>query len=360
MTKRNLFSYKNYILFGIGNQSKGTYELLKKNGKIYLFDSSEDKWGKTPSYCSLVINNPNKIKEYWTEDTAVVVSSIYNQYEIAKDIVEKWNIPKEYVYSYTSEYYEKNIYDLENIEKNISEIEKCYRLIADKESQQYYENSLKLRIYRDPLLIQENIFCKSKGEYGEQVTIKEDDVFIDCGAYTGDTAEYYYNKTRGNCLIHALEPFDNSYHEMKRRIERLGAEKQIIPYHCAVSNEIRNDYICYDEDEFDMGMHIKTETEKAKKKSEEISVINLDSLICKIDKVDYIKMDIEGEEEMALLGGKKMISLYEPKLMISAYHKVSDFWRLPIMIKEINPKYKIYVGHEPGVSLEMEYYCVVK
>ena len=56
---------------------------------------------------------------------------------------------------------------------------------------------------------------------------------------------------------------------------------------------------------------------------------------------------------------KDIIRNKAPELMISGYHKLSDFWEIPLLIKKINPAYKIYVGHAPGVSTELEYYCTV-
>ena len=44
--------------------------------------------------------------------------------------------------------------------------------------------------------------------------------------------------------------------------------------------------------------------------------------------------------------------------MISAYHRIEDFWELPEKIWDIDKKYNIYVGHAPNVSTELEFYCI--
>lgn len=66
-----------------------------------------------------------------------------------------------------------------------------------------------------------------------------------------------------------------------------------------------------------------------------------------------------GEEKAALVGGGHVIKKNNPKLMISGYHKIEDLWEIPETIWKINENYKIYVGHAPGVSMELEFYCAV-
>lgn len=60
-------------------------------------------------------------------------------------------------------------------------------------------------------------------------------------------------------------------------------------------------------------------------------------------KPTYIKMDIEGAEQEALKGCRKIIQTYKPKLAICIYHKPDDLFEIPAMIKEMNPQYKLYV-----------------
>ncbi len=64
-----------------------------------------------------------------------------------------------------------------------------------------------------------------------------------------------------------------------------------------------------------------------------------------IDRVDFIKMDIEGAEVNALAGGQATIKKHLPKLAICAYHKKDDFYRIPSLIRQIDAGYKFYLDH---------------
>jgi hypothetical protein len=74
-----------------------------------------------------------------------------------------------------------------------------------------------------------------------------------------------------------------------------------------------------------------------------IEVASIDDTI-KSD-VTFIKMDIEGAEYQAIIGAGKIIKRCKPKLAISIYHNPNDLWELPILIHNINPKYKFYLRH---------------
>ena len=61
--------------------------------------------------------------------------------------------------------------------------------------------------------------------------------------------------------------------------------------------------------------------------------------------VTFIKMDIEGAEYNALVGGKELIKRYHPKLAICVYHKPEDIIDIPKLILELNSNYKFYLRH---------------
>lgn len=76
----------------------------------------------------------------------------------------------------------------------------------------------------------------------------------------------------------------------------------------------------------------------------EIQVVDLDSA-AKGEEVSFIKMDIEGAEERALLGAKRIIMEQKPKLAICVYHKKEDIIELPALVLAMRPDYKLAFRH---------------
>ncbi|MDR2574533.1 MAG: FkbM family methyltransferase [Desulfovibrio sp.] len=81
--------------------------------------------------------------------------------------------------------------------------------------------------------------------------------------------------------------------------------------------------------------------------SVECDFISIDEFVKsnKLNRVDYIKLDVEGAELNALKGSIETISKFKPKLAISLYHKWEDIFHIPLFLNEICENYKFYIGH---------------
>jgi FkbM family methyltransferase len=88
--------------------------------------------------------------------------------------------------------------------------------------------------------------------------------------------------------------------------------------------------------------------------------ITLDEFILKnrIEKIDFIKSDIEGAESFVLKGATKLLKKFKPKLAISIYHSKSDFVNIVRQISDLNLGYKFYLGHASMYSSETVLFCI--
>jgi FkbM family methyltransferase len=62
-----------------------------------------------------------------------------------------------------------------------------------------------------------------------------------------------------------------------------------------------------------------------------------------LERVDYIKMDVEGAELNVLRGAAHTIERFAPKLAIAAYHKDDDLVRIPDAIAAFDAEYRFYL-----------------
>ncbi|OAV67388.1 methyltransferase, FkbM family [Bacteroidales bacterium Barb6XT] len=78
-------------------------------------------------------------------------------------------------------------------------------------------------------------------------------------------------------------------------------------------------------------------------KSEKIAITTLDKFVKEnnIEKVDFIKADIEGAERDMLRGATNVLKTFAPKLAICTYHLLDDPEVLEKIILEANPDYKV-------------------
>jgi FkbM family methyltransferase len=79
-------------------------------------------------------------------------------------------------------------------------------------------------------------------------------------------------------------------------------------------------------------------------KLDEIPVLPLDEIVgdLKLDRVDFIKMDIEGAERYALEGAAKSIARFKPRMAICTYHLADDLQVIPAIVKRAQPSYQIH------------------
>jgi FkbM family methyltransferase len=61
-----------------------------------------------------------------------------------------------------------------------------------------------------------------------------------------------------------------------------------------------------------------------------------------IQKVDFIKMDIEGAEREALKGASELLRAYRPRVMLDAYHRSDDDVVLPAILKAARSDYRMH------------------
>jgi FkbM family methyltransferase len=77
-----------------------------------------------------------------------------------------------------------------------------------------------------------------------------------------------------------------------------------------------------------------------------------------LERVDFIKMDVEGAEQLALEGSAETIASHQPKLAICAYHEPDDLWQIPLLITRLNPHYRLYLDHYTNHLEETVIYAV--
>ena len=86
-----------------------------------------------------------------------------------------------------------------------------------------------------------------------------------------------------------------------------------------------------------------------------VNTISIDQI--ENDKIDFIKLDIEGAEYKALLGAEKTIKKNKPVIAVCVYHNQSDFFRIPQLLISYNPNYQIYFRHyTQGVCESVMYF----
>ena len=88
----------------------------------------------------------------------------------------------------------------------------------------------------------------------------------------------------------------------------------------------------------------------------EAPLTTIDKLVAelKLERVDYIKLDIEGAERRALAGAKNTLAKYHPRMAVCVYHLSDDVEAIPQAARKAWPGYR----HECGPCLVNQAFIV--
>ena len=165
------------------------------------------------------------------------------------------------------------------------------------------------------------------------------DVVIDCGAGTGDTTMWLAHLAgpEGRVLGYEFSPGNIALFERNLKINPTVAPRVTLVPHPAGA---KSGTVVHFGDN-------ATGSRIGRGSAHEASTLSIDDLVDreKLDRVDLIKMDIEGSEGDALKGAMRTISRFRPKLAICAYHRLDDLWVLPQLIRMLNPTYRLFLDH---------------
>ncbi len=146
----------------------------------------------------------------------------------------------------------------------------------------------------------------------------KDDVFFDVGANLGQYIIRIKRKYKTGVMIYAFEPFINNYNILSDYI--LNKYKNVKIENFAISDVEGIDVLyipLIDNIEIDTQASIDYENRKKyynEFKTQEIRKVTIDNYILANDipKIDYLKVDTEGNDEKVILGALKSINIFKP------------------------------------------------
>lgn len=330
------------VIWGTGQTAE--HFLMKKglfkNDEIVAFvDNDKNMWNKI--FAEKKVLPPMDLNKL-LYDKIIICVQVENR--IREQLIYDIKVPKDKIED-ISEIEYKYIYKLENKYKNskdkdIIDTISCFKSCGLQIFGNYFPKTKKYKVYRDeknnPFVTYENkriyyppLFNFDK--YGENeylpdifyeqysgsphlyvsdnTTIPNESIVIDAGACEGNFTIRFIDKIKKAYLIES-DP---------KWVECL--EKTFCAYKDKVV--ICNKFLSrYDSDK----------------------TITIDSLVGD-EKIDFLKIDIEGAEIDALLGAKKVLSKNDVKCSICSYHKMNDEENIKFIMESLGYKTNVSKGY---------------
>ncbi|AXG71342.1 methyltransferase FkbM domain protein [Kordia sp. SMS9] len=181
---------------------------------------------------------------------------------------------------------------------------------------------------------------KDISRYETFYTVKKDDVVIDAGANHANLSIYYGKKVGVGGKVFAFEPDKINIAEMEANISlNAGVENIHIQEELIWNENTKLEF--FEAGSVSSSIHYKPENANAILKD----AITIDAFQKRenLDRLDFIKMDIEGAEIEAMDGLVEVLEKFKPNFAIASYHWVNDeqtYKKIEAFFKEKNYPYK--------------------
>lgn len=189
-------------------------------------------------------------------------------------------------------------------------------------------------------------FIQKQYEYSvgnTRIGVDAGDTVIDCGGCWGDTMLLFANMSAPNGKVFVYEFIPGNLEVIQKNLALNPAlEPSITILENPVWSKSRQQVYYTDN-----GAASTVSFNAFEGYAGMAETLSIDDLVKNkgLQKVDFIKMDIEGAEYEALKGAAHTIATHRPKLAVAVYHKPQDFDEIPRYIHQLVPEYRFYLKH---------------
>lgn len=325
---------KGIVIWGVSTSAAFLVKNAKKlNSRweiIHIVDNDNSKWGN--EFEGFIIENPDIIAQF-VNDVVVLICSMHTC-EIAKQL-ETMGIKNYYSDFWMNTPIRVSYEQLVPVD----ETKWIKSIVCDEESKRVIDGIVEKREKNIMDYTDIKYFGKSEYFINEFWTPQTggNEVFIDGGGYTGDTVEEFIKWTKGDYkAIYCFEPEAGKHKIIEDQLWKWGGKVHLYKKGL-YDKETVLEFVEGD------GLHSGKIVEANSQNTVEIETAVLDNIVA--ERVTFLKFDIEGAELAALEGARRIITNDKPRLAICIYHKLDDLWKIPRLILQMVPEYKIKIRH---------------
>lgn len=349
--ERLMKTEKPIVMYGMGDGAEKILSVMEEKGIRPAEFMASDEFVRGHSFHGYRVKKLSEIEEQYDDFLLVICfgSELPEVMERVTALSEKYEtvVPDVPVVG-------GGLFDGAFLTAHESELKEVRSLFADERSLEVFGALLRYRYTGDLSVLR--AAESEKSEALSLLRIGTNEIYMDLGAYDGDTVEEFLAFTKKRFeKIYAVEPNRRNYAKMRRRLYSLGSGV-FTHLNAAVTEE--DGPVTFARRSGRGSALADGNPALRKERTETVDGRSVDSIL-KGSRATLIKYDVEGSEEAALRGSAETIRKYKPRLIVSLYHRTEDYITLPLLIHELNPAYKLYLRHHPYIpAWDTNLYCI--
>ncbi|MBR6782143.1 MAG: FkbM family methyltransferase [Clostridia bacterium] len=364
------------LLYGMGNGADKILTVCSAYGIPVADFFASDGFVRGHSFHGrVVLSFAEARKKYGEENMIVLLSFASSRPEVLEAIERVANICEIYIPDVPV--CGTELFNTEFYESHKEEITTARNLFADEESRRVYDGIIEYKLTGRMDILRATESSPAEA-YRSILHAEAFRIAADLGAYNGDSIRDLRLYAPHLQTVIALEPDRRNFRklgEYATALREAGDTLDLHPIqagawsHTAMltfqASGNRNAGIADTPAEARGHILPSTNHNPYFGKTAEVPVTALDTVCADVlpggTHLDYIKYDVEGAEAEALIGSRRIIERHTPALLVSAYHRSADLFRLPLLVHELNPRYKLYLRRMAGVpAWDINLYAVTQ
>lgn len=330
---------KPIVLYGMGNGADKILNWCEEHGVKVQGVFASDEFVRGQAFRGFKVERYADIKARLGEELLVVIAFASERPEVLERFAQL-AAEQETLAPHLPLFEESETVSLAWLAKHAEALQDVYERLADEQSRKVFANTLNYKLSGKINYLFE-CTTKREADLRELIAPSQEECYLDLGAYNGDTIQELGRLANWQWQqVVAVEPDRRNC----RKLRVLAEELQ----QCGLAVEVHEAGIWDRKGEIsfsDSGGRQSTFVGAAKRV---VPVTTIDAVAAGRP-ISYIKMDVEGAEVQALQGGAMTIAMCQPKLFVAAYHYDADLFRLPQMLWQLVPAYKLYLRKHPYV-----------
>lgn len=332
---------KPVLIYGTGNGADKILDELQRLGIPVSGIFASDGFVRNRTFRGFPVMGYTQAKEQFG-DFLTLISFGSQREEVIENFI-KISRERE-TYSVDVPVYGDNIFNRDFYESHISEINQVRNMLSDEKSKAVYENIVSFKLTGDMNFL---LGCETTREeaYKNILNLGDEEIYMDLGAFNGDTVTEFLSNVSSYRKIYAAEPDIKNFTKLLNNTQNL---ENIECLNVCISDNCG---------EIAFSKH-GGRNSNAEKNGNTVKCMTVDSILGN-DDVTYIKFDVEGLEKEAIDGAAETIKRCRPKMLVSCYHRSEDIFAIPLQIMSIRDDYKVYIRHNPYIpAWDTQFYFI--